>query len=199
MEGLSTALSMLYHSHQLVSHSKCIRILDILPTPASAPNPDSEQIKCNLRVINLDDKPRFTALSYVWGAYSPVPDFITCDNVQVNVTSNCYSALRHLRKKLGKLKIWLDAICIDQSNAEEKSKQIPLMGEIYSRAEWVYVWLGNGTVSTNRAMAFMTNAGLQRYHKRTGQGKLVSHPYAAAWSLYFARFHIKNHPIPFSG
>jgi hypothetical protein len=39
--------------------------------------------------------------------------------------------------------LWVDAICIDQSNStQEKATQIPLMGEIYSRAGRVLAWLG---------------------------------------------------------
>ncbi|KAF2660329.1 heterokaryon incompatibility, partial [Lophiostoma macrostomum CBS 122681] len=94
----------------------------------------------------------FTALSYVWGTYSPVPDVIVCNDVQFKVTSNLHSALQHLRRSLGKFTIWVDAICIKQENSEEKQKQIPLMSEIYSRAEYVYIWLGEGTARTDRAM-----------------------------------------------
>lgn len=190
--------SMLYQSCQLPSGSKCIRVLDILPTSSSAPNPDSEPIKCNLRVISLENQPKFTALSYVWGIYSPVPDFISCNSIQVKVTNNCYLALRYLRKKLGKLTIWLDAVCINQDDQHEKSRQISLMGEIYSLADCVYVWLGEGTTATDRAMEYMANAGLQRYYKTTEKG-VISRRYAAACSLYFSRFCIKCNPIPFSG
>jgi hypothetical protein len=38
--------------------------------------------------------------------------------------------------------IWIDAICIDQSNNLEKLQQIPLMGKVYSTASKVLVYLG---------------------------------------------------------
>ncbi|KAK1657553.1 heterokaryon incompatibility protein-domain-containing protein [Colletotrichum godetiae] len=38
--------------------------------------------------------------------------------------------------------IWIDAICIDQTNPQEKAVQIPLMGEIYAKSSAVYIWLG---------------------------------------------------------
>ncbi|KAL2264610.1 hypothetical protein VTJ83DRAFT_7120 [Remersonia thermophila] len=42
--------------------------------------------------------------------------------------------------------LWIDALCIDQSNStQEKATQIPLMGEIYSRAARVVSWLGGDT------------------------------------------------------
>lgn len=41
-----------------------------------------------------------------------------------------------------RLFIWIDAICIDQTDENEKAMQIPLMSEIYKRAYQVNVWLG---------------------------------------------------------
>jgi hypothetical protein len=40
--------------------------------------------------------------------------------------------------------VWADALCIDQSNNEEKSRQVPIVGSIYSMAKRTVVWLGNG-------------------------------------------------------
>lgn len=37
---------------------------------------------------------------------------------------------------------WVDAVCIDQNNIDEKATQILLMYQIYSRAECVLIWLG---------------------------------------------------------
>ncbi|KAF2188674.1 hypothetical protein K469DRAFT_499875, partial [Zopfia rhizophila CBS 207.26] len=39
----------------------------------------------------------------------------------------------------------VDAICIDQSNTGERKSQVSMMGDIYSIAEKVLVWLGNDT------------------------------------------------------
>lgn len=41
--------------------------------------------------------------------------------------------------------LWIDAICIDQSQVEERNHQVAMMGEIYSRAQEVLVWLGRST------------------------------------------------------
>ena len=38
--------------------------------------------------------------------------------------------------------IWIDALCINQDDKEEKAIQVPLMGEIFSKAQSVFVWLG---------------------------------------------------------
>lgn len=39
--------------------------------------------------------------------------------------------------------LWIDVICIDQSNVSEKEQQIPLMGNIYSKSQGILVWPGD--------------------------------------------------------
>lgn len=48
--------------------------------------------------------------------------------------------------------LWIDTICIDQQNADEKALQIPLMGEIYRRATEVTIWLGEGDRKMTRCL-----------------------------------------------
>jgi len=61
------------------------------------------------------------------------------------VTDNLYAALDQLQHcvaiKTG-LRIWVDALCIDQNNLEEKAYQIELMHKIYAQAQHVVIWLG---------------------------------------------------------
>lgn len=70
------------------------------------------------------------------------------------VKPNLYYALQHLRKPDKDIYLWVDAICINQENREEKSEQIARLAEVYSRAASVAIWLGNGDDSSKRAMAF---------------------------------------------
>jgi hypothetical protein len=58
------------------------------------------------------------------------------------VTSNLESALREIRSTSTVHTIWADAICIDQSNNNERADQVRLMGLIYRKAVRVHVWLG---------------------------------------------------------
>lgn len=81
------------------------------------------------------------ALSYAWGD-SGKHYGICCNNEEFLVTSNLYEALQQIRSPTKTLILWIDAICIDQTNATERSSQVRLMGEIYNRASQVYVWLG---------------------------------------------------------
>lgn len=88
---------------------------------------------------------------------SPV---ITCHSIAVPVTLNYFSALWHLRKKLGAFTIWVDAVSIDQSNEAEKATQIPLMREIFAVAQQVYVWLGCGDEVLEHVVKSFSSIGL---------------------------------------
>jgi hypothetical protein len=63
----------------------------------------------------------------------------------MDVTENLYDVLRGIRLPRETRTVWVDQLCIDQSNVEEKSSQVPLMTFIYSRASNVLIWLGYHT------------------------------------------------------
>ncbi|KAI1213360.1 heterokaryon incompatibility protein-domain-containing protein [Annulohypoxylon truncatum] len=151
----------IYDALPLPARSKFIRVLDIKGS-ANLEDP----LISYIQVISLDrvfDNP-FTALSYVWGGYSTPKDTIQCGTDRIPITTNCRDALRQLRMNTkGKLTIWVDAICINQGNDREKEDQIPLMGEIYSRAEMVYIWLGNGSLASKRAISCLSLAAQRNY------------------------------------
>ncbi|KAF2667472.1 hypothetical protein BT63DRAFT_472203 [Microthyrium microscopicum] len=138
--------SSLYRQFPLDA-ARMTRVLDIHPdsSPQAA-------LRATLRVISLADCPRFTALSYVWGPQTDSDPTISCSGYDIAVTVNCYQALISLRRLYGHLTIWVDAVSINQSDNAEKAIQIPLMEEIYSWAETVFLWLGQGTAQTDRAM-----------------------------------------------
>lgn len=122
---------------------------------------DTTPLTCKLVTVNLDNKrkaQRFTALSYTWdGAPSPAHT-IRCGTRSLNISVNLHAALIAIRRLYGSINLWVDAICIDQKNGVEKQHQIPLMGEIYSLAVTVFVWLGSGTQSSDNAMDWISDA-----------------------------------------
>jgi Heterokaryon incompatibility protein (HET) len=67
---------------------------------------------------------------------------ITCSDSQLKITVSLFGALRRFRDDSLPRILWADAVCIDQSDVEEKSHQVNLMGEIYGRASRVLIWLG---------------------------------------------------------
>jgi hypothetical protein len=101
---------------------------------------DSALICCSLKQVPLFDAPPYMALSYCWGESSnKLP--ITVNGRAVNVTSNLHAALTRLRSD-GVEFIWVDALCINQDDKEERSIQIGRTGTIYKQAKQVVIWLG---------------------------------------------------------
>jgi hypothetical protein len=150
---------LLYASIRPPPQGRCIRVLDLDPLPTFFVNHAKWHLSGKLRVVSLQDCPRFMALSYVWGGYSTPRDVIHCnEGTIIEITTNCRDTLIALRKRYGRLTIWVDAICIDQQDVQEKSKQIPLMEEIYSWAERVIIWLGPGNNSSHKAMRWLQRA-----------------------------------------
>jgi hypothetical protein len=185
METANIAIEDIYQKHKLAQGQKCIRVLEI----AASPNIKTNRVRCNFKVIDLDENPRFTALSYVWGKDPPGESSITCDGVRIPVTQSCESALSHMQRRFGQLTIWVDAVCINQGDLAEKAQQIPLMGEIYSRADSIYIWLGDGTRGTDRAMRYIADNVFEKYFRR---GK----PFGAARTVCLAPWNFFSAPLP---
>jgi hypothetical protein len=80
------------------------------------------------------------------------------------VTTNLYAALLHLRNSSLERIIWIDAICIDQKNDEERAQQIQLMAKIYSQASRVLVWLGEAADNSDQALKEIRAAGRKAIH-----------------------------------
>lgn len=68
---------------------------------------------------------------------------ISVNSQSVPVTQNLHAALRHLQSRVHSQFYWVDVLCINQDDIHERNMQIPLMADIYSRAETVIVWLGS--------------------------------------------------------
>lgn len=103
-----------------------------------------------LHTVSLQDRPSFSALSYVWGSQDK-PERITVNQTSVPVTRNLEAALHDVHyqwlqdassRAVSTRRLWVDAICINQDDDEEKYHQIPFMTGIYSGAEQVFSWLG---------------------------------------------------------
>ena len=79
--------------------------------------------------------------------------------MQWPITTNLEAALRYLSYSDVERVLWIDAICIDQSNVEERNHQVPLMKTIYSNADAVQVWLGEPTDGDYDTIALLKGLG----------------------------------------
>ena len=110
-----------------------------------------EPLSCSLTIVNVESCPPFEALSYVWGQARAVHP-VLCDGGAVSITQNLDDALRSLRLPTQARRLWVDAVCIDQQNLDERSRQVRYMRLIYSRATRVIVWLGLKVPGLEKAM-----------------------------------------------
>jgi hypothetical protein len=102
-----------------------------------------DDIQCRLVYDSLHNARPYHALSYVWGS-TKVTRPILLDGQVFQATVNLQSALRHLRHQLQDTLLWVDALCINQTDNEERTHQVQLMGTIYRSSESVLVYLGDG-------------------------------------------------------
>ncbi|KAI8720637.1 HET domain-containing protein [Fusarium sp. LHS14.1] len=100
----------------------------------------------------------FSAMSYTWG--TDEAGKIIVNGQEMTVTKNLEDALRELGSDGGRFarryKLWVDAICINQSDVEETSEQVARMREIYSEAWAVVAWLGPAGDESDQGMRLLS-------------------------------------------
>ncbi|KAH7079336.1 heterokaryon incompatibility protein-domain-containing protein [Paraphoma chrysanthemicola] len=91
----------------------------------------------------------YTALSYTWGDSQPTYP-ILLDGMDFKVRQNLHKALLHFRLTEREVIIWIDAVCINQEDEQERESQVAMMRDIYKEAEGVWGWLGPGDAPESR-------------------------------------------------
>lgn len=107
-----------------------IRLLELVPGNFE------DALICNLKVTSLQESSHYEALSYVWGDPKETEEITICNQLY-RARKTLARALRHLRKQDETRILWVDAVCIDQENLEERNQQVKLMGQIYRQASSV--------------------------------------------------------------
>ncbi|KAI6084372.1 heterokaryon incompatibility protein-domain-containing protein [Hypoxylon rubiginosum] len=103
----------------------------------------SQHLECELAIFPLNMAPKFNALSYCWGDVDRSSS-IRCNGHQMSITPTLLEALRDLiGLDRGDIEwIWIDQICIDQTNVAERGIQVNMMKAIYTTSERTIIWLG---------------------------------------------------------
>lgn len=128
----------------LDSRKSEIRVLTFARDIPRTTGQGDEPITLTMHAVSLDDSNlrRFNALSYVWG--KPVFDqLVIINGVEVRVTENLYLALRDLLRSATDASWWVDAVCINQANTEERGSQVQMMSRIFSSAAATVAHLGS--------------------------------------------------------
>ena len=99
-----------------------------------------ENLSFSLATFELNNVPPYAAISYVCGPPEPLTH-IQVDGFSMHIRKNCAHALRQALGRSSLQYIWVDAICINQDDLEEKNCQVFRMGDIYSKASIVNISL----------------------------------------------------------
>ena len=124
-----------------------VRLVRLLPRDPAAD--EISRVKCCFFPFPLLDSETahpFEALSYAWGSEEN-PKSISVDGCNFLVGANLYSALLHLQDDFIERILWVDALCINQENNDEKGRQVQSMAKIYAKASRVIVWLGEAAAN----------------------------------------------------
>ena len=152
-----------------------IRLLDFLPRKGG-------YLQCRVEVVDLDNAPPFTALSYTHGfpldadpsdheRYDRIPLVpLLCDGKELLIKPNLAFALNHLDQLSRHGYYWIDQVCINQQDKLEVRTQVAMMGDIYWIADIVIVWLGGDDWDSKVAMVFIEEVlpKLEEFIKREG-------------------------------
>ncbi len=126
------------------------------------PGRGEDELRCSIKTTSLDNHPDYEAISYFWGPNHAV-DKIFCKNeAYLPLNQSLSSALRHFRHHDKPRLLWADAICINQSDADQKGKQVNMMREGYRQAYRVgEYWSGSGRkeneTNSSRSSALLGN------------------------------------------
>jgi len=130
---------------------------DASTRPLSAGNAEV-QIHCELSNFSRDSCPEYMALSYEWGIpLSEKP--VIVNGFKMTVTANLQMALQHLIKEDDDIIIWIDAICINQTDDDKKASHIGHMRDIYTQSAETFVWLGMSDKTADASINVMDLLG----------------------------------------
>jgi hypothetical protein len=130
------ALTTGYYEYKPFTTNTSIRILALLPAEKEY------RIECQLSIVERDQAPPYKALSYAWGRPTDTR-VIVCGGKKLKIPANLRDALWRIRDPAEIQLLWADAVCINQSDEQERGHQVKHMSSIYSNAEQVLVWLGS--------------------------------------------------------
>ncbi|OQO13447.1 hypothetical protein B0A48_01675 [Cryoendolithus antarcticus] len=130
--------------YQTLPNEDSIRVLTTLTST------DEAEIRCSLGITSLQGGVEYATLSYTWGMDADgdahLCRSITVDGQALQITQNLYDWLRRvIATKDLCMPVWIDAVCINQADVEERETMVARMADIYEGSKRLFVWLGQGT------------------------------------------------------
>lgn len=133
------------YEHKRLERPTTVRLIKIMREKING------EIACKIFQADREEVPvtKYQALSYLWGNQNPRRQIYLQENNEgwrsFALHENLWQFLDHAwQKEMFDTPFWTDRLCLDQSDHDEIAQQVLLMGEIYSKANRVVVWLDIG-------------------------------------------------------
>ncbi|CAK1364378.1 unnamed protein product [Cercospora beticola] len=136
--------------HRPLEGLEAIRFIELLPGTGS----DTIVVNFVYDTLLMKPPPMFEATSYTWGDPTPTRT-ILCDGIEFELRQNACDFLHQLRLPDRSRMLWIDCICINQTDAVERAKQVEMMHVIYRNAMAVIAWIGLQDESSLIAMNYI--------------------------------------------
>lgn len=158
----TASLQEIYESFEYsrLSGASCeIRVLYLHPRFSLSPYGAPMMLSGTLSHTRLDGSAGYVALSYTWGDPNDTLPMLIDGRIK-QITRNLANFLQQMAElfeveNLSYLPFWIDAVCIDQEHNDEKSQQVRMMAQIYSRATKAAIWLGAASEDSHLAVEFL--------------------------------------------
>ena len=137
-----------YKHARLRDTSKQIRLLKIVSNASDA---QKDGLHFKLDIFDFESAPAYRTLSYTWGDDTK-QHHIRVDNKLFPVRNNLFNFLRIYHQRSTEGYIWIDYICIDQSDLSERNEQVAMMGDIYKGHDLINM-AGAGSIRRSVSVA----------------------------------------------
>lgn len=134
-------------THEFLNYGKTLELDEFRLACLTAPEHHDYPVHLTLETYKHTDCPEFETVSYTWGGEDgdhvpSQPVFVGPYWDVIFQTKNCWNMLRSIRPWRGVRMVWVDALCINQNNIQERGDQVAKMRQIYEECARVIVYLG---------------------------------------------------------
>jgi hypothetical protein len=167
--------------------SNQIRLVHLQPQSCS-----DDILSCYLEIHSRAACPQYVALSYAWARDGQTASIIL-NGKKCRVSETIEQALRELCRRDNTFPIWVDQLCINQTDVEEKTGQVLQMRHTYSNANSCVAWLGPAFHDSDILFTYLHHVGNENMN-RNWAGLALLHDdevhlqrVARAWDLLCQR------------
>jgi hypothetical protein len=139
------------------------------------------RLEIELRAFSIDEMPDYVALSHRWGEEA-TSEVIGCNDSLMMLKPSLVAAIRNISEFVSdEAWYWVDGICIEQADEEEKAQQVKMLWKIFGDADTVLVYLGEGDEDSASAVSAIQQAARSRSRQIGPEYDAVRRLLTRAW------------------